>query len=95
MNITAIISIVISVVTGLAGLIFGLRQRDRRKNAEKAMEMQDGLIKAQTRTTKTVVKEMADERNGNSRKTEERKQKIREGNVPPDSASERLDRLRK
>lgn len=95
MNITAIISIVISVVTGLAGLIFGLRQRDRRKNAEKAMEMQDGLIKAQTRTTKTVVKEMADERNENIRKTEEKKQEIRKGSTPPDSVSERLDRLRK
>lgn len=94
MNVISIVSIVVSIVTAVAGFVFGMRQRDRRKSAESAMELQDDLFKTQTKATKTVVKEIADERSENIKKAEERKQEIRK-TAPPDSVSERLDRLRK
>ena len=48
MNVISIVSIVVSIVTAVAGLVFGMRQRDRRKAAESAMELQNDLVKTQT-----------------------------------------------
>ena len=95
MSITSIIAVMVGAIGAVIGFVFGMRQNDKRKAAEEAMEKQDDIIKAQATATKNAVQESASRRKENARKTREKKQEVVEAATPPTGVGDRLDRLRK
>lgn len=94
MNIVSIIAVIVSAIGAVFGFIFGMRQNDKRKAAEKAMQMQNDIIKTQNRTSTEAVKDVK-KKTDEQRKTAEQKKKEIKNTSAPDSVSDRLERLRK
>ena len=89
MNILALIG---SAVVALLATVFGFRQRDKRKSAEKALEKNVDTTRRQQVSTSNAMKEVVKEkRQYEKRKKEEIPAKV----DAPSSINERLDRLRK
>lgn len=94
MNIVSVIAVIVSAIGAVFGFVFGMRQNDKRKAAEKAMQMQNDITKTQNRTSTEAVKDVK-KKTDEQKKTAEQKKKEIKNNPDPDSVSDRLERLRK